>query len=344
MSRPLRIALGTLAVLALAVLIIPLVWPIPPLEDTVPVEELAGDEARFAEVDGVRIHYVESGSASAERTFILMHGFGASTFSWRDQLELLRDRGRVVAFDRPAFGFTERLMPPYRGANPYSIEANADQLVGLMDELGIEKAVVVGHSAGGAAAVYAAARYPERIEALVLEAPAVYEARATPSLLSALLRSPQARRVGPLFARRIAGAQSDEFVRSAYADPDFATPEVLAGYRKPLSAENWDRGLWELIAAPRPRSAADVLQDVVAPTLVIAGDSDTFVEPANSEKVARTIERAQKDAGHATPGYPEGSTYVEFEDTGHLPHEERPEQFANEVFRFVDTLPVECDV
>ena len=334
MKRCARVALYVAVALVTLVILLPLVWPVPPLTDTRPVTQLAGEDSRFVEVEGVRIHYVEAGSRAAERTFILMHGFGASTFSWRDQLELLSDRGRVIAFDRPAFGLTERPMPPYPGENPYSFDANARQLIGMMDALGIRNAVLVGHSAGGAAAVYAAATYPTRVEALVLVAPAVYEARSVPTFASALLRTPQARRVGPLFVRRIAGEGADDFIRSAYADPGQVTEEVLEGYRRPLAAENWDRALWEFTAAPRPRSAADVIDDVRAPTLVVTGDADTFVAPENSRRVYETL---------ADSGAVDDVSIEEFEGVGHLPHEERPEQFATEVFRFVDRLPVACE-
>ncbi len=324
-----RIGVALAALVALVV-VVPLVWPIPKLEGVVEPERLAGAGSGFVTVDGVRVHYETAGSEMAPVTVILLHGFGASTFSWRDQLPLLGDRARVIAFDRPAFGLTERPLPgQWSGQSPYSPQANVTQLIGLMDELGVEKAVIVAHSAGAVVAVNAAAEYPDRIQALVLEAPAIYEARATPGLAGALLRTPQARRIGPLLVRRIASGGSDDFIRSAYYDEAFATAEVLAGYRLPLKAKDWDKGLWELIAAPRTSSAEDALKRVKAPTMVIAGREDTFVPFENSERVASAIASA---------------TIVGFDRTGHLPHEELPEQFANEVYRFLDALPdTGCD-
>ncbi len=83
---------------------------------------------------------------------LLLHGFAASTFSWREVLPALGQLGRTVAFDRPAFGLTERPMPEswqgdWTRQNPYPASAQVDLTVGLMDQLGIDQAVLVGNSA-----------------------------------------------------------------------------------------------------------------------------------------------------------------------------------------------------
>lgn len=324
MPRWLGITLAVVACLVVAALVVPLLWPVPPLEGVADPVRLAMPDSRFADIDGLSMHYLDSGPETAESGIIMLHGFGASTFSWREVTGDLSDRTRTVAFDRPPFGLTERPLPPFTGSNPYTPEANSEQLLGLMDYLGMERAVLIAHSAGAVPAIKAAVEHPERVDALVLVAPAVYEARQAPGAVSALLRSPQMRRVGPLAVRRIAGPGSDDFVRSAYGESFEVTAGVLAGYRLPLEARDWDRGLWELIAAPRAFSAADALDDVQVPTLVVAGHDDTFVPFENSRRVAESII---------------GARFVAYDETGHLPHEERPEQFVTDVVRFLDTLP-----
>lgn len=336
--RPLwRTAAIVAVVVTVVILVIPLIWPVPEL-DTVAPERLADPDSKFVDVDGVRIHYKELGDPEAQTTFVLLHGFGASTYSWRDQMEYLADRGRVIAFDRPAFGLTQRLLPgQWDGDGPYGIDANAGQVVGLMDALDVESAWLIGHSAGGAVAAVTAARSPDRVDGLVLEAPAVYEARSLPPALSAILRSPQMRRIGPLLVRRIAGTSSDEFIRSAYADPGFVTAEVLEGYRRPLRAHDWDRALWELVAAPRRSAPQDALSSITAPTLVISGSADTFVDPSNSRRASEAIGARRSDEQTSTV-----STYVEIPGAAHLPHEEQPEAFATEVYRFLDAHGDDC--
>ena len=93
---------------------------------------------------------------------MLLRGFGASTFSWREAVAPLAERGRVIAFDRPAFGLTERILrgdwnpDEWPGGSPYTPEAQADLSIALLDALEIDEAVLVGHSAGGTVAMLAA--------------------------------------------------------------------------------------------------------------------------------------------------------------------------------------------
>lgn len=75
----------------------------------------------------------------------------------------MKTPARVIAFDRPPYGLTQRptSAPPASAppeANPYTNEGAAALAIGLMDALGVERAVMVGHSAGAAVAVEAAAR------------------------------------------------------------------------------------------------------------------------------------------------------------------------------------------
>lgn len=333
-----------LAALLAAVLVLPLLVPVFPLADTVHPTELADEDSRFVEVDGVHLHYKESGSELAKPTFILLHGFGASTFSWRDQMELLRDRGRVIAFDRPAFGLSERpLAGEWEERNPYTLESSAHQVIGLMDALGVQHAVLIGHSAGGAVAVAAAALYPDRVSGLVLEAPAIYASRRGGAPIAALMRTPQGRRVGPLLLRLAILRGGDDFVRSAYADPNMVTPELLEGYRLPLRAERWDQALWEFSAAPVSLDPAELIDEIRMPTLVITGDSDAIIAPEDSRRAFERITRPKLAPGDVDATVP--GSFVELPDTGHLPHEERPERFAEEIFRFLDSLvehPDDC--
>jgi len=308
----------------LVVLVVPLLWPVPELIGVVPPRELADLDSKFIEVNGLTVHYKESAPASPTCNVILLHGFGASTFSWRDTVLGLGERCRVVAFDRPGFGLTERPMPgEWEGSSPYSPTAQADLTIALMDELGMQRAILVGHSAGAGVAVLAAARHPDRVSALVLEAPAVVAGGGPPAWATPLLRTPQARRIGPLFLRRFAGEGSDDLVRGAYADASLVTRQTLDGYRRPLSAQDWDRGLWELTAAPRPDDPADVLPELTMPVLVIYGEADAYVSPDDSRRTAKLIPASQ-------------STSIP--NVGHIPHEEVPAAFETIVFRFLDDL------
>jgi pimeloyl-ACP methyl ester carboxylesterase len=173
MTRLKPVVLGVLGASAAAALVGPLLVPVPPLKDTMPPERLADADSCFAVAHGVRLHYKQAGSG--EPAMILLHGFGASTFSWREVMAPLVELGTVVAYDRPSSGLTERPLPgAWTGDSPYGADAQVDQLIGLLDLLGLRRAILVGHSAGGAVAVQFALRHPERVTALVLVAAAIY--------------------------------------------------------------------------------------------------------------------------------------------------------------------------
>ena len=134
-------------------------------------DELAAENGSFVEVSDLTVYTEQVGEG--QPAIILLHGYGASVYSWRGVMPPLAEFGTVIAYDRPAFGFTERPLPAeWKGnINPYRSSSQPEILIGLMDELGIEQAVLVGHSAGGRVAVLTALTYPERISALVLVGP-----------------------------------------------------------------------------------------------------------------------------------------------------------------------------
>ena len=189
MKRWVRNLLVALGVLLAAAIVLPLVIPIPPAGDTRPPRELAYPDSQIIEVNGLEVHVQQSGNDGLP--LVLLHGFGASTFSWHEVRAPLAVDRLVVAYDRPGFGLTERPMPPFPGDfNPYSQSAQVDLLLGLMDTLGIERAVLVGNSAGGTISLLTALDHPERVAALVLVDPGVYAGGGgAPSWARFLLRS-----------------------------------------------------------------------------------------------------------------------------------------------------------
>jgi pimeloyl-ACP methyl ester carboxylesterase len=314
-KRNLAILVG---ILLLILFIGPLIVPIPPLEDTLAPKELAGPDSQFLEIDGIEVHYQSAGEG--EPTFFLLHGFAASLFSWREVWEPLSQIGHVVAYDRPAFGLTERPMPEDWGdVNPYTIEAQTQLLIHLMDELEIKKAILVGNSAGGTQALYAYLNHPERVQALILVDPAVYVGGGAPTWSKFLLKTPQMRRIGPWLIRSIS-TWGESAIDMAWHDPSLVTTEVIEGYKLPLRVENWDRALWEFTLASRELDLDTRLDEVRVPTLVITGDDDRIVPTEDSIRLAGEIA---------------GAELVILPNCGHLPQEECPEPFLEAVRGFI---------
>ena len=121
----------------LAVVVGPFLVPVSALEGLVTEKDLADPDSKFIEINDVTVHYKEMGTG--ETTFILLHGFGASTYSWREVMDDFSQYGRVIAYDRPAFGLTERPMPEDWIENPYGMKANIELLRGLMDALELRR-------------------------------------------------------------------------------------------------------------------------------------------------------------------------------------------------------------
>lgn len=315
-----------LAVLVLAMLVGPFLIPILPLTDTVRVEKLADSDSHFIEVNGLKVHYKQAGSGRT--AIILLHGFGASTFSWREVIGPLSQSATVIAYDRSAFGLTERPRPgEWTGANPYSPEAQVDLLFGLMDALKIERAILVGNSAGGAVAINAALARPERVQALVLVDAAVYGGGSSPAWLRALYQTPQMDRLGVLLARSIS-TRGMEILYSAWHDRSRITPQIIAGYRKPLQAENWDVALWQMTKASKPSDLPARLNQLKLPVLVVAGDDDRVVPTENSLRLAKDIA---------------GTQLTVFKDCGHVPQEECPKAFLQTVEPFIQRVAANED-
>lgn len=315
-KRILKITGGVLAVILVLLLLVPFLIPVPPLENTVPAESLADEDSKFIEVNGVNVHYKIYGTG--EPVLILLHGFGASLFSWHEVTTPLAEYGTVIAYDRPAFGLTERPLE-WEGENPYSQDAQVELVIGLMDALGVEKATLVGNSAGGTVSMLTALKYPERIESLILVDPAVYAGGGAPAWIRPVLGTPQMRHLGPLFARQIQ-AQGVEFIKTAWHDPRKISQATFDGYQKPLKVENWDKALWELTLSSRESGLAERVKEFELPILVITGDDDRIVPTEQSLRLAEELPNA---------------ALAVIPQCGHLPHEECPDEFMQAVQDFL---------
>lgn len=173
--------------------------------------------SRFVEVDGLNIHYVEAGQGPA---LIFVHGggpgaSGLSNFS--KNISAFADRYRVIAIDLPCYGKSTklRISEPLWGFY-------AKTLARFIEVLGLEKAHLVGNSAGGAASLKCALDHPERVDRLVLMGPgggySLFEKQPSDGILSLItFYLPP----GPSLERMKA------FVKYLVYDPSTLTDELL---------------------------------------------------------------------------------------------------------------------
>ncbi|MFM8874539.1 MAG: alpha/beta fold hydrolase [Anaerolineae bacterium] len=297
----------------------PFVIPVPTLDGLVSEQEFVDPDSQFIEINGVNIHYKEAGVG--ERTFILLHPFGGSTYSWREVIDEFAQYGKVIAYDRPAFGLTERPLPGDWEENPYGMKANVEILRELLDSMGVEKAVLVGNSAGGGVAVAFALEYPERIDELILVDPGVGGGRGPqfPAWALPVMWTPQMRHLGPLMMRDYQESLPRTLERGWF-DQTKLTNEIRERHLQILKIKNWDKAFYELTFAPAYPELRPLLPNLTVPVLVVAGQEDRLIRSWYFEAVATEIPEA---------------TLNLIPQCGHMPQEECPTEFMEVVLKYL---------
>ncbi len=304
------------AVVSIAALIGPFLIPVRPLKNTYPPQALADPDSQFPTINGLKVHLKKMGQGKP--VFVLLHGFMSSLYSWYSVMEPFSRIGTVIAYDRPAFGLTERPLK-WKGQNPYGPEAQLGMLNDLLDYFEIQQAILVGSSAGGVIAMQYTLMHPGRISALILVDAAIHKSGGAPTWLRPLLASPQMRRLGPLIIRQIprGGARMFEFAWHSLSNLD---PKIPNLYRKSLMVDNWDRALWEFTIAHKDQDLGSQLGQCTRPVLVVTGENDRIVPASYSLRLSKELPNASLNI---------------ISNAGHLPHEEQPEMFMEIVGNFL---------
>lgn len=303
---------------------------------TFPAEALAGPDGQFIDVNGASLYVIDKGEMT-QPAVLLLHGFGGSTYSWRYTIDPLVEAGyRVVAFDRPPYGLADK--------NPeidYSTTNYVELTAGLMDALAIESAVLVGHSAGGGVIAQFVLTYPERVDALVFVAGAV----RVPDMVEPTSDPDGNSRGGSVFApvfdvasrldpnSPFAQIAVRQFVnkdllagiaRANYYDPNKVTDEEIAGYTQVLDVDGWEGAFLRLFTMRDEGATMAVdwsgLKSVAAPTLIVWGVNDPVVPLY---------------VGEALNAYMEGSTFITYDQVGHLPMEEHIAPFNADLINWL---------
>jgi proline iminopeptidase len=267
----------------------------------------------YAEVDGARLFYERTGSGPP---LLMMHGgLGLDHTYFRPWLDPLAAACELIYYDHRANG---RSQAPAESITMDQLAADADALLG---RLGIDRAAVLGHSYGGYTALQLALSFPDRVSHLVLcdTAARAPDWEAAMDRAAGLGASEQLlERAGQGFADEAGAREWLEVMTPVYfphSDPGIGK-RVFADVRIELAADQ--RGT-ELLASfdPRPR-----LDEIRAPTLVIAGRDDFLYPPHDHEELRAGIP---------------GAALVLIEGGGHLPFVEAQEPFLDALRAFLAT-------
>lgn len=276
-----------------------------------------------------RYTYIRAANGEGQPPLILLHGFGTSIGHWRHNLQALSQRHTVYALDLLGFGASEK------AAAPYDVAFWAEQVYDFWRQFVGQPVVLVGNSIGSLVCLAIAATHPEMVQGIVminlpdssvLESPVwVKQAIATAAfcltpvtwMAKTILTSPVV--FNPAF-RLIRSSWFLKFwAKQAYTNPAAMTEELL----EILASPAFDRGAAAALRAmvtSRSKSgkalnAKTILPHLDMPLLLLWGKQDMMVPPKLAPLFARYNPQIQ---------------FVEIDNAGHCPHDERPE-FVNQL-------------
>jgi pimeloyl-ACP methyl ester carboxylesterase len=278
---------------------------------------------RFVHAHDVDVYIQEWGSASAP-VILLVHAAGGWSGVWERSAQALSAAGyRVVALDMPPLGYSQRPATP-----AYSRVDQARRLIGVLDALSVQRAILLGHSFGGRAVAEAALRWPERVAGLVLvdAALALDAPPQQPNMIDQVLAWAPARKLvaaatlsNPLFTKTL--------LKMFVANPASVTPYWVAVYQRALNVRgtysataDW---LPELLDEPDNGSLSShsaSFATLTAPTLVLWGENDTVTPLEQGQFIAKSIS---------------GARLVVLPGVGHLPPIEDEKAFNDAVLDFL---------
>jgi pimeloyl-ACP methyl ester carboxylesterase len=252
-------------------------------------------------VNDIQLAYRDEG---AGRALLLIHAFPLGGAMWERQITALSSRFRVIAPDLRGFGASQL------GQAPASMDQYADDLAGLLDRLGLERAALVGLSMGGYIAFAFLRRHRERVSALILA-----DTRSQPDTAEGQRAREQNARLAEEQGPRAIADQMLPKLLSPNA------PEQLRAEARRMIEANDRAGIAAALRAMAMRpDSTPLLPTIAVPTLVIAGSEDRLTPPSDAQALHEAIS---------------GSRLVELPGAGHLSNLEAPEEFNRAVEEFL---------
>jgi len=290
-----------------------------------PVETLvarwAPAPSDFIEVKGQLVHLRDEGLRGDPVPMVLLHGTGASLHTWEGWVAALKARRRVISLDLPGFGLTG----PFGGSyarDDYRGDTYARFVFDVLDAIGVQRAVVGGNSLGGEIAWRMATLAPQRVDRLILVDATGYDlAPESVPLGFRIARIPVLNRLGEHLLPRALVAAS---VHSVYGDPSHVTDALVDRYFELTLREGNRRALSLRLQQLEPGVDAARIKTIRQPTLVLWGERDRLIVPADARRFAGDIA---------------GAKLLTFADLGHVPQEEDPQRTLRPVLEFLESAP-----
>lgn len=261
----------------------------------------------FVQVNDLSIYYERKGIG---KPLIILHGLGNNSQSWKKQLEGLKSKFTVIAWDAPGYGRSSDPKEEYKDFSQF-----ADVLDGFIEQLGYQSVNLLGHSMGSAIAINYCSRYPQKVDSLII-------ADATRG------------------AAGYSNEENERKLRNRLNNIETLKPEEIAKLRvKELLAPNPDAEVKaeaeRIMSQIRPmgyRSVAyslfhldnmNSLSSIKIPTLIICGELDKATPVSESQIFHEHLPNSQ---------------LVVIPKTGHLCYQEDPATFNSSITEFLNNF------
>jgi len=289
--------------------------------------EAAPPTGQFVRAGDVEF-FIQAMGPKDGQAILFIHGTAAWSGLWRETMTPLAEAGyRCIAIDIPPFGYSERPSSP-----SYDNASQAKRIVELMDSLGIEHAILFGHSFGGGATMETALMIPDRIDVLILldvgglnlnlqpapenQGPSAVEIfLGTPAIRNPILA---ATGTNPLFTKTLISAM--------VLDPDDVTQEKVEILQEPLVLDGATNTLGDWLKSVLGPQNVSLTTDPAnyavldMPALILWGDSDTIIPLKEGEYLHSLLSNSE---------------LVVLKEVNHIPHLEDLDAVIGNVLRFL---------
>jgi pimeloyl-ACP methyl ester carboxylesterase len=236
--------------------------------------------ATFANVEGARIRYVDTGGDKP--AVVLIHGFASALDAWATVIPELSKTHRVLALDLKGFGWSDR------PEGDYSPEAEAKIVLGLMSQRNIENASVVGHSWGASVALSAAMQAPGRVNRIALYDAWVYEAQ-----LPAFFHWSRADFFGEALFGLYYKERPGEKIALAFYDQKYVTEELTDAVEDALDRPGTVAAALAAVRGQRYAAVEANYRKIQQKTLLLWGREDIVAQLSYGERLTRDLPNAQ---------------------------------------------------
>jgi len=260
-------------------------------------------------INNHKICYTDEGPDNAP-VIILIHGFPFNKSMWNKQVEMLTENWRVIAYDIRGFGNSDA------GTLDFSIELFVDDLLGLMDNLKIETAMLCGLSMGGYIALNALENFPKRFKALVLcDTNCVAD---TPEVADKRMKT-----IESIHEKGLEQYANDS-VKKLFAPESFVTNKEKIAIVKEMIMEAPVQSLSRtLFALVRRKETCSRLHKICIPVLILVGKEDQITPPEAAQQMQKSIK---------------GSILKIIEHAGHLSNIENAYEFNGQLRKFISSV------